>query len=64
MMNALENVDDCCPETLPSELRMRCGLCERNFALRQIHFPESSDALRRLARRDMSFVPESFAARV
>ena len=54
MEQALTALDDCCPETLPSELRMRYGLCERNFALRQIHFPESSDALR-IARRRMAF---------
>ncbi|MBQ8136707.1 MAG: ATP-dependent DNA helicase RecG [Clostridia bacterium] len=50
---ALEHLDECCPETLPKSLRLRWGLCERNFALRQAHFPESREqlsfALRRIA---------------
>ena len=50
---ALEHLDECCPETLPASLRLRWGLCERNFALRQVHFPESREqlsiALRRIA---------------
>ncbi len=51
---ALEQVDDCCPETLPKSLRMRHGLCERNFALRQSHFPDDFESLK-LARRRMAF---------
>ncbi len=51
--NALPCLDECCPETLPSSLRLRHGLCERNFALRQIHAPsgrqELDIALRRTA---------------
>ena len=50
---ALEHVEECLPETLPEDVRLRFHLCERNFALRQAHFPESRDmlapALRRLS---------------
>ena len=51
---ALEVVDDCCPETLPQALRMRHQLCEMNFAMRQVHFPDSLEMLK-LARRRISF---------
>ena len=51
---ALEQVDDCCPETLPRPLRLRYGLCELNYAIREAHFPEDFDALR-LARRRIAF---------
>ncbi len=51
---ALENVDDCCPETLPSAFRIRNHLCELNYAIRQAHFPDSLDALK-IARRRLSF---------
>lgn len=51
MRQALTQVDDCCPETLPRGLRMRHQLCERNFAIRQAHFPDSLDSLRRARRR-------------
>ena len=44
MQQALEQVDDCCPETLPNDLRIRHQLCELNFAIRQAHFPLSPDA--------------------
>jgi len=54
MAQALEELDACCPETLPAPLRMRYSLCERNYALRQIHAPESRDALR-IAQRRMAF---------
>ncbi len=53
MRQALTQLEDCCPETLPPALRLRHHLCERNFALRQAHFPESQAnlqiALRRIA---------------
>ena len=53
MRQALDQIDACCPETLPRALRLRHGLCERNFAIRQAHFPESREhlllALRRVA---------------
>lgn len=54
METALTQVDDCCPETLPRSLRLRHQLCERNFAIRQAHFPDSLDNLR-LARRRLAF---------
>ncbi len=53
LRQALEQLEDCCPETLPDRLRSRYGLCERNFALRQAHFPDTREnlaiALRRLS---------------
>ena len=52
--NALENVDDCCPETLPSAFRIRNHLCELNYAIRQAHFPDDYNALR-IARRRLAF---------
>lgn len=55
----LEQLESCCPETLPREVRMRYGLCERNFALRQAHFPETKEnlqiALRRIAFEEALF---------
>ena len=54
MQTALTQVDDCCPETLPRTLRLRHELCERNFAIRQAHFPDSLDHLR-IARRRLAF---------
>ena len=54
METALSQVDDCCPETLPRSLRLRHGLCELNYALRQAHFPDSLEALK-LARRRLAF---------
>jgi ATP-dependent DNA helicase RecG len=54
MRIALEQVDDCCPETLPRSLRLRHGLCELNYAIRQAHFPADFDALR-MARRRIAF---------
>ena len=54
MEQALEQVDDCCPETLPNDLRLRHGLCELNFALREAHFPANLDNLK-TARRRLAF---------
>ncbi len=51
---ALDNVEDCCPETLPSAFRLKHHLCELNFAIRQAHFPVSYENLR-IARRRLSF---------
>ena len=51
---ALETVDDCCPETLPADFRLRYKLCELNYAISQAHFPDDPEALR-IARRRMSF---------
>ena len=48
---ALEQVDDCCPETLPRSIRLQHQLCERNFAIRQAHFPDSLENLKRARRR-------------
>lgn len=54
MQRALEAVEDCCPETLPNDLRMRHQLCELNFAIRQAHFPLNTENLR-MARRRLAF---------
>lgn len=54
IQTALDNVDDCCPETLPTGFRIKHHLCELNYAIRQAHFPESPDALQ-IARRRLSF---------
>lgn len=51
---ALEQVDECCPETLPQGVRLRHALCEKNFAIRQAHFPSCMENLR-MARRRLSF---------
>ena len=51
---ALSQVDDTCPETLPNGLRLRYQLCEKNYAIRQAHFPDSREALQS-ARRRLSF---------
>ena len=51
---ALSQLDDCCPETLPDIVRIKYHLCERNFALRQAHFPESRENLA-IALRRVSF---------
>ena len=42
------------PEELPEALRRRHGLCERNFAMRNAHFPDSREALE-AARRRIAF---------
>ena len=42
------------PEELPEALRRRYGLCERNFAMRNAHFPDSPEALE-AARRRIAF---------
>lgn len=51
---ALEMVDDCCPETLPTAFRLKYQLCELNFAIRQAHFPQDIESLKS-ARRRLSF---------
>lgn len=51
---ALEHVEECLPETLPEDVRIRHHLCERNFALRQAHFPENGEMLK-IALRRLSF---------
>ena len=42
------------PDELPESLRRRHGLCERNFAMRNAHFPDSIEALG-AARRRIAF---------
>ena len=42
------------PDELPEALRRRYGLCERNFAMRNAHFPDSREALE-AARRRVAF---------
>ncbi|MBQ3575520.1 MAG: ATP-dependent DNA helicase RecG [Clostridia bacterium] len=42
------------PDGLPEALRRRHGLCERNFAMRNAHFPDSSEALE-ISRRRIAF---------
>ena len=54
MRAALTQLEDCCPETLPDILRIKYRLCERNFALRQAHFPETRENLA-IALRRVSF---------
>ena len=51
---ALDHLEDCCPETLPSSFRLKNRLCELNFALREAHFPSSLENLE-IARRRLSF---------
>ncbi len=51
---ALMLLEDCCPETLPRNFRIRNRLCELNFALREAHFPSSMENLES-ARRRLSF---------
>lgn len=63
---ALTQIEDCCPETLPDTLRRQYHLCERNFALRQAHFPETKEhlviALRRMAFEGMLLYQAAAAA--
>ena len=42
------------PDDLPESIRRRYGLCERNFAMRNAHFPDSREALE-TARRRIAF---------
>ena len=66
MRQALTQLEDCCPETLPDILRIKYRLCERNFALRQAHFPETKEnlsiALRRLSFEGMLLYQAAAAA--
>ncbi|MEE0954783.1 MAG: ATP-dependent DNA helicase RecG [Eubacterium sp.] len=39
------------PDPLPEETRQQAGLCEINYAIHQIHFPESEQALREARNR-------------
>ena len=66
MHQALSQLEDCCRETLPDILRIKYGLCERNFALRQAHFPETKEnlmiALRRITFENMLFYQAAAAS--
>ncbi len=42
------------PDELPESIRRRHGLCERNFAMRNAHLPDSREALE-VARRRIAF---------
>lgn len=54
VFSALQSAWDGIGETLPPEIVRRCGLCTRQLALRQIHFPSSMELLR-IARRRVQF---------
>ena len=51
LQEALQYVDEVCPETLPAAFRARTQLCDLSTALRQIHFPEGTEALQAAGRR-------------
>ncbi len=51
---ALRAQDGQWPDELPETLRRRHGLCERNFAMRNAHFPDSAEALE-IARTRIAF---------
>ncbi len=42
------------PDEMPQSIRQKYGLCERNFAIRNAHFPDSQEALA-AARRRIAF---------
>ena len=66
LRQALSQLEDCCPETLPDIVRVKYRLCERNFALRQAHFPETKEnlsiALRRVSFESMLLYQAAAAA--
>ncbi len=51
---ALEKLPDSMPDTLPEDVRRERGLCHLGFAARNIHFPQTWDALE-VARRRLVF---------
>ena len=51
---ALEACASSVPETLPADLRLAHRLCQAEYALRNVHFPESWEALE-IARRRLIF---------
>ena len=51
---ALDACDGSWPEDLPESVRRRYDLCERNFALRNAHFPTGQEALA-AARKRLAF---------
>ena len=54
IQKALKICDGQWPDELPESIRLRYGLCERNFAMRAAHMPQSVEALE-AARRRLSF---------
>ncbi len=54
MANALKASEGQWPDELPEGIRRKYGLCERNFAMREAHFPSSESALN-AARRRIAF---------
>lgn len=52
--SSLSMIDDCCPETLPADFRIKYKLCELNFAIRQAHYPANVQSLH-IARRRLAF---------
>lgn len=42
------------PDELPQSIRKKFGLCERNYAMRNAHFPDSAEALA-AARKRIAF---------
>ncbi|MBO4848511.1 MAG: ATP-dependent DNA helicase RecG [Clostridia bacterium] len=51
---ALKDIADGCPETLPDRVRLDHGLCQLGYALENLHFPISPEALN-IAKRRLSF---------
>ena len=51
METALSVCEGQWPDDLPSDLKRKYGLCERNFAIRNAHFPDSMEALEASRRR-------------
>ncbi len=51
---ALDHIDECVTESLPLSTRQRRQLCEINYALREIHHPQSYESLA-IARRRLTF---------
>ncbi len=54
VLQALQEMEGQWPDELPEALRRRHGLCERNFAMRAAHLPESMEALE-VAKRRLAF---------
>ena len=54
IVQALQHIDECVTESLPESTRRRRQLCEINYALREIHHPQSFETLA-IARRRLTF---------
>ena len=50
----LDRIDECVTESLPESTRTRRSLCEINYALREVHRPQSYETLA-IARRRLTF---------